>query len=231
MKRGRKTNPHKLPYGQAKAVVQLEGLRSRKDYFVWWDMYEPIEIPRRPNRAYGTDWNGWTDFLGTSNSFTNKVKKKFRQFDDAFVYAQSTNISTSTEWMEYDKHPDDIPHRPDIVYRGKFKGWRHFLQTGVRKAQAVQDMVKRVEETQVLLFALPHGNPANQIHISIHPNVEMAKQFMGKTHYQFIKAFKLEPGYDWKSVVGQYATDYGSGEWLVSNLDQLLFDIDLEWVR
>ena len=110
-------------------------------------------------------------------------------------------------------------------------GWKYFLGTGKHKTAAVVETAKRIQETQVLLFALPRGNAANQIHISVHPNVDVAKQFLERTRHQFIKAFKLEPGYDWMSVVAAHGTDYGAGEWLITNLNQLLFDIQLEWVR
>lgn len=129
------------------------------------------------------------------------------------------------------EHPPDIPVRPDIVYRGKFKGWRHFLQTGVKKAEAVLDVAKRLEETQLLLVSLPDLSVPNQVHISVFPNTEIAKKFMKARGYGFVKAYKLELGYDWQKVVNAHGTDYANGEWLIHNLNEFLFDIDLEWVR
>ncbi len=227
---GRRKNSSYIPYVQARSVVQLEHIQSRSQYWKWWDYYQPAELPRNPDWVYD-EWSGWPSFLGTHNKFKNANPHQYLSHDDCLTYARSTQISTAQEWFDYGNHPSNVPVRPDLVYKGKFMGWNYFLGTGKHKTAAKVEEARKLEETQLLLFALPLGNAANQIHISVHPNVEVAKKFLDRSRHQFIKAFKLEPGYDWKRVVASHGTDYGEGEWLVNNVNQLLFDIDLEWVR
>jgi len=227
---GRKKNPKYIPVKQASTIVQIEGIQSRAQYQKWWDIWMPKELPRAPWRVYD-DWPGWPTFLGNDNKFANVEPHKFMKFNDALVYAHSTGILTSLEWREHN-HPPNIPQRPDIVYKGKgFKGWNHFLGKSKQQVQAIQEVAKYVEETQILLFSLPPHNPPNQLHISVHPNVDLAGKFLNGTGNQYVKAFKLESGYDWRRVVDMYGSYYGDNEWLFNNVNEMLFNIQLEWIR
>lgn len=227
---GRRKKKTYITLDQAATVVQLEEIKSRSQYWKWWDMYQPDELPKFPNKVY-KDWISWNDFLNTNNKFKNANPHEFRTFEEALVYARSSPIATQQQWFDYNGHPDDVPARPDIVYKGKgFKGWGHFLGKKNKAAHLIER--KRVEaDLNVLLFAWPVHNPPNIIHISVHPGVAAAKDFMTGREMKLVKMFKLEPGYDYMSVVKSYGSDYGDGEWLFNNVDQMLFDIDLDWVR
>ena len=125
------------------------------------------------------------------------------------------------------KHPPDIPVRPDIVYRGEFKGWKHFLQTGVKKAVRVVDVSKRIEVHEVLAFLHQASNPLNIFYVSVFLGVRTLRDFCVRNQMSVVKVFKNEPGYDWQSVVRAHGTDNGNNEWIIQNPAQLFYDIDL----
>lgn len=227
---GRPKNKKFITYSLAQSIVQEEQIGSRAQYQKWWDYYKPPELPRNPDWVY-EEWAGWPAFLGNDNKFKNANPHQFLPYDDCMSYARATDISTAEQWFAYGKHPADVPVRPDLVYKGKgFVGWRRFLGTGKHKVAAKLEEARRIEQTQLLMFSnIPH-HPPNHIKVSIHPNVEVAKKFLEGTGNRLIKAFKLEPGYDWQRVVAHWSTDYGEGEWICRDLNQMLFDIDLEWV-
>jgi len=62
------------------------------------------------------------------------MKKEFRKFEDARKFAQTLNLKSIGEWMQYaksGKRPNDIPSNPNTLYKNK--GWKSmgdFLGTG-----------------------------------------------------------------------------------------------------
>ena len=215
-------------YEEARDIVQAEEIASRAQYVQWWDRYQPKMLPKYPADVY-EGWTSWNDFLGNDNRF--KVShRKYRSYDECFIYAQESSIKTSMEWMDHN-HPPDIPRRPDLHYQKQFTGWKSFLGTGKKQAQHVVDAAKVIQENNVLLIALPPDSDGSIIHLSIQPGVAKCKEFLTSNHMRFIKAFKMEQGYDWRSVVQVHCTDYGNGEWYCTNVHQLLFDINLEWIN
>ena len=216
-------------YEEAKEIVQLEGIESRSQYVRWWDRLTPVKLPKYPADHY-PQWSSWNDFLGNDNTFKNKIKKEFRSFGEALIYSRNTGIKDYVEWLNA-THPPDIPRRPDLYYKNDWTGWYHFLGKGKNKVQHVVDAAKVIQENNILLIALPPDSDNTIIHISIQPGVAKCKEFLTSNHMRFIKAFKMEPGYDWRSVVQVHCTDYGNGEWYCTNVHQLLFDINLEWVN
>ena len=215
-------------YERAVEVVRAENIQSQVQYHRWWDKNTPKLLPRNPHKVY-KEWTTWGGFLGNNNSFTNNVPKKFRSYDEALVYSRNSAIKTFHEWMAHN-HPPDIPVRPDLYYK-EWCGWDYFLGKGKNKASHVVQAAKTIEQLNVLLVALPPDSDNTIIHISIQPGVAKCKEFLTSNHMRFIKAFKMEPGYDWRSVVQVHCTDYGNGEWYCTNVHQLLFDINLEWIN
>ena len=63
---------------------------------------------------------------------------KYRQFEEAKLFAQNLNLKSRKEWREYVKgkrtditaKPDYIPAHPDGIYKTKgWQGWRNWLGT------------------------------------------------------------------------------------------------------
>jgi hypothetical protein len=223
---GRRKNPHYVSYEEAKEIVQIEQIRSRNRYWKYWDMWQPVVLPRNPHRVFA-DFS-WNDFLGNNNKFKNAKPRKYRPFGEALAYARTTNITTSTQWRKT-KHPNDIPVRVDTVkaYKHRFKGWKHFLQTGAKKAANVVNASKMIERIQVLAFLHQRGSPLNVFFINIFPGTASIKDFCKKCNMTVVRAFKCPPGYDWKSVIERYGADYGNHEWIINDAQQLFFDIQM----
>ena len=62
-----------------------------------------------------------------------EMKRNFRNFEDARKFAQSLNLTSYVEWLEFrksGKRPDDIPSNPERVYKNKFLGFIDWLGTG-----------------------------------------------------------------------------------------------------
>ena len=60
------------------------------------------------------------------------MKSKFRSFEDAKKFAQSSNIKNWKEWRLASKSkqlPDDIPSAPNTTYKRKWISWGDFLGT------------------------------------------------------------------------------------------------------
>jgi hypothetical protein len=226
---GRTKNTHYIPYDQAREIVQIEQLQSRSQYWTWWDMWQPVDLPRNPHRVF-VDWISWNDFLGNNNKFKNTNPRQFRPFEEALAYAHTTNIATSSQWMET-KHPDDVPVRPDIVYRHQFKGWKYFLKTGLRKATHAVEAAKSIENTQILVFLHQQWNPLNVFFVNVFSGIAAVNNFCKKNNMTIQRLFRYPSGYDWKSVVERHGSYYGNNEWIINDAQQLFFDIQMQSFR
>lgn len=210
----------------------MEGINSRREYAHWYDIRQPPDVPKYPHRTYKR-WTSWNDLLNNKNDFRGRNAHLYVPFDECLLYARRSPISTAAEWIKYkDKHPPNIPRRPDYFYRGKgFMGWNHFLGTGKHKSIYKAETAKMLEERRILMFVIPPGNPPNIIKAVIYPTIDDCKKYLNSTRSSFVKAYYLDKDYDWKSVVMAYGSDYGNGEYLINNVNEMLFNIDLEMVR
>jgi hypothetical protein len=224
-----------LTYEDAKNLVQMEEIQSRVQYFRWWELYKPRQVPKHADYVYRRrgEWKGWNDYLGNDNEFRGADPHRFRSFEEALLYARSIPIERAVDWWEYDGHPYDIPKRPDLYYRGEFCGWRHFLGKG-GKMKAVQKVMatRMIEEKvdQILLFSIGDAF-LGSVRVDIVRGMSSAREHVSKHRLQVMKAFKMEDGFDLDGYLKQWGTDYGDGEWKFDNVHEMLFNIDLEWIR
>lgn len=141
-KMGRKKRS--LPFVEARKIVHEERIESVAQYKKWHDLNKPAGLPKRPDRAYISEFTSWNDFLGNDNPFPI-VKHKWRSYGEAKAFAQSLNISTRAQWFEMCDNggkPQDIPRRPDLYYRDKNEwiSWGNFLGvTLLSRVQTVAD--------------------------------------------------------------------------------------------
>jgi len=185
-------------------------------------MYKPEQLPKAPWRAYD-DWQGWPAFLGNENQFKNANPHQYRSFAEALQYAHTTGIKTAQEWYKAD-HPDDIPVRPEIVYRGEFLGWYSFLGTGPSAIAKKMAARQQAADLGVLVLNIPHGNPSNVIHGFVAAGKADAIDKAKQHGFRVVKMFKLEPDYDWKEMMNRHGSLYGDDEWIVRNVNELLWD-------
>jgi hypothetical protein len=69
-----------LPYDRAKKVVKVLTLSSRFAYADWYEKNKPDYLPKRPDRAYKKEFEGWIEFLGKNIVRTNENLKKIRYY-------------------------------------------------------------------------------------------------------------------------------------------------------
>lgn len=137
----------KLPLEWLKAFVQHMGIQSRSEYWAARDHFGWGEwAPKVPNRVY-KDWQGWNDFLNTTNVFHARSNNPiyYRDYWSAVRWVRSLNLESIREWKKYvdsDELPLDIPMNPAAVYKEHWKGYREWLGLGNARAK-VADYEKK----------------------------------------------------------------------------------------
>lgn len=92
---------------------------------------KPDDIPAVPRAAYGSEWKGMGDWLGTGTRAPSD--REYRPFVAAREFVHSLGFRTQAEWLTYCKSgntPDDVPSRPDWVYRAEWVSMGDWLGTG-----------------------------------------------------------------------------------------------------
>lgn len=228
-KSGRKKSKKFLSYEVAKQFVQDNGIESRADYYRWHKLYQIKNIPPFPYRVY-KEWKGWCDFLNSNKSFAKEWHGYKRSWEEHLLYARNSGIKSMGEWIAT-KHPSDISRRPDSHFK-QFTGWHYFLGLGKKKVANLVEVTQKIEDNlvEILLFSI-EDQVQGTVRVDIFRGLETTKQFIREKQIKIIKAFKLDKGYDWKSYLKKWGVDYGNGEWRIENLNECLFNIDLEWLR
>jgi len=150
-----------IPFDEAREFIRTQCIGSRKQYTEWHKANKPKQIPRYPNRAYGEEWDGWNDFLGTDNKFDN-TKKKWRPISEAIAWVHQLQLDGEKEWLAYCKEnretmPQDIPTRPDIVYND-WRSWMHWLGNRIpEKIEAQQE----ISQSSTIFYVMQEKEFAN----------------------------------------------------------------------
>ena len=123
-----------LPFGRARKFARNLELKSQNE----WKQYcrsgrLPADIPRTPEGVYkvSNEWNGWGDWLGTTNIANQN--RNYRGFADAKDFVRKLHLETGKEWISYcksGKKPLDIPNAPWHVYKHQWKDLGDWLGTG-----------------------------------------------------------------------------------------------------
>lgn len=138
----------KLPFEWLKAFVQHMGIQSRSEYWAARDHFKWGEwAPKVPNRVYKDDWQGWNDFLNTTNVFTARSRNPdfYRDYWSAVRWVRTLNLNSIQEWKKYvdsDQLPLDIPENPSAVYKDQWRGYKEWLGMGNNRAR-VADYEKK----------------------------------------------------------------------------------------
>jgi superfamily II DNA or RNA helicase len=120
------------PFSEARDFIRNLGLKNEREWRDYCKSDEkPDNIPSRPERAYGTEYQGMGDWLGTG--FVHANQRRYRSFEEAREFVQRLGFKNAREWRVYSRsgqRPDDIPSEPNQVYDSKFKGYGDWLGTG-----------------------------------------------------------------------------------------------------
>jgi len=223
-----------IPFDEAREFIRTQCIGSRKQYTDWHKMNKPKKIPRYPNRAYGEEWKGWNDFLGTDNKFDN-TKKKWRPISEAIAWTHQLQLGGEKEWLAYCKEnretmPQDIPTRPDIVY-DDWRSWMHWLGNRPQeKVEAQQQVVQHstvfycIQEREyahrnnVFSFGIDKGGVSG-----MRDNWEMSKNF------RVIKMFEYDDSKmaDVQKVINHMTTGYYGADTIrvCPNINELVWEI------
>ena len=123
-----------LPFKEAREFVKGLQINDQKEWFEYVKSdNKPDNIPSDPRIVYRD--NGWMDmgdWLGTGR-IADKYKI-FLPFEEVREFVKGLELSNVKEWQEYcksGKKPDNIPSRPDKIYKDKgYISWGDWLGTG-----------------------------------------------------------------------------------------------------
>lgn len=227
-----------VPYKFAIMIVQYYGIRSRSEYWQWRKKNNIQYLPAMPDRVY-SNWEGWNIFLNQQNSFdkTKFVHVPWRPFWEAVRWAQKAatehNINTHREWLQFHREgnaPKDIPRNPDQIYpEFTGKGWNVWLGKSVRGKVMTEQQARQ-------LFAVfqytTNSQPANMIVAKLFKGGESeGMEFLNENpDLKVLKAFEWdsERSSFIKSLFDNLASEQGANQYLVNNLNDLLFELSAE---
>ena len=136
-----------LPFLEASEKVRLAGISTKAQYRTWHKDHP--DMPSNPPQFY-KEWKGWGDFLGTGR-FKSK-KEDILPFLEAREKARSAGISSSTQYIEWQKNHPDMPPNPPQFYKGQWPGWGDFLGTG-RIYKRKEDILPFLEASEKVRLA------------------------------------------------------------------------------
>lgn len=236
-KKKKKRKSSNVPFEEAKKIVQSEGIQSRGQYMEWHKLNNPRKLPRFPNRAYASDWVSWNDFLATNNKF-NERKRSHRPLAEvmAWVEKQKLNdIKTKDDWIEYvianrDKVPEDIPIRPDVVYKKDWRSWPHFLGTKIKEKIEAQ---KKVIEESALFYVIQEREYMDKRTVftfGVEKGGKWAlKEKWDVSKFRVVQMYRYDPNQIenvWK-IIKQFSSSHFGAEHVrvVPNIHQLVWNI------
>ena len=110
-------------------MARSHGFSSRQE-FLDYDCPGAYQLPKNPHEVWPTDWKDWDDWLGIP----------WQSYDVACKVAQEqlpSSVQTEKCYLALFENKDSaidggndlsrLPYRPDLFYKGDWKGWEHFL--------------------------------------------------------------------------------------------------------
>ena len=143
-------------------------------------------------------------------------------------FAQQLALSNKLEWIEYaksDLKPDDIPSRPDLIYRDDWFTWKDFLGADIASVK------RNVEKADAVFFIIHvHGRPNNVFQFGITlEGVETIIQSQASQGFRIVGLFYCDIGFGWESFADTYGRrylDFGrNNEYVIPNINDFIFQI------
>ena len=222
----------KLPFEWLKAFVQAMGIQSRseywaaREYFKWGDW-----APKVPNRTY-KEWQGWNDFLNTTNVFVSKSLDPvyYRDYWSAVRYMRGLNLQSIKEWKDFldsGQLPIDIPENPRVVYKEHWRGFKEFLGFGTARVKVAD------YEKQEFWIVYDDGRPGIfwWVRLDI-DQLAQVKTYEGVRIHR-VYHYERELGDEVHQILDRYTTVFEDDprERETRFLQQLTFDLDCKLLR
>ena len=226
-----------LPFAEARELVRDECIPSISVYKKWWKANKPSIIPKFPHRVYPKEFTTWNDWLGNNNPGVFGKRIHWRPYHEAVMFVHSLGLKGQVEWYEFckaGKRPEDIPSRPDFYYPNNWICWRHW--TGNALAPRLVAQKAAIAESATFYCIHIDGSPPNVFRFGIViGGASQLADMKKKRPFQIIKMFKYEDGFNWRALVEAHGSLWGDSEagdeYICRNVNQLLFDVDLDWVK
>lgn len=228
----------------AKSIIQVENVGSVSEYAKWWAANMPAKMPKRPDRAYKSQWKGWPDFLGTTRGYIATTMNKgshwkpnldFLPYEEAQKFAISLNFKRKQQWLDWVNDgncPKNIPRRPDLAYSRKIRGekwisWAQFLGFTLTPEE-------RVETLEPTLYIASSPKKINGVYLInvISGGVNAVLRHLKCMDVQVIAAFSID-NQDYKDILSKYNPYiYGErDEYLVNNIMDLIYDLNIKYKK
>ena len=222
----------KLPFEWLKAFVQQMGIKSRseywaaREYFKWGDW-----APKVPNRTY-KEWQGWNDFLNTTNVFVSKSLDPalYRDYWSAVRFMRGLNLKSIKEWKDYldtGELPLDIPENPAAVYKDQWKGFKEFLGFG--------NMKVTVADYEKAEFWVMYSDGRQNVFWWVRLDLDQLSQLKSYDDVRIIRQYQYERdlGDSTHAILDQYSRPYDDDvrERESTKMHALTFDLDCVLLR
>ena len=123
----------------------------------WYRATEPPDMPVDPKKHYGAERFSWHRIRERK-----APGEKWRPFDEACEFVAGLGLANKEEWEAYlaGKRPDlpplppDIPRRPDVAYRGRWKGFSWWLGKPTRNRHVDYRTARRYSRAAAAIFKL-----------------------------------------------------------------------------
>jgi hypothetical protein len=214
-------------FHEARELVRSEGIKSIGQYKRWWMLNTPARIPKRPDRAYKKEWQGWGDFLGHHNEYPF-IKKSYRSFDEAKKYAHSLGLVTKADWVAFaktDEKPEDIPSRPDLIYRDEWFTWKDWLGADIASVK------RNIDKADAIFFIIQNpGRPHNVFQTGITAQgIQTILDHEQKRGFRIVGLFYSSIEFNWEYFADAHGRVYWESgldnEYLINNINEFIFQI------
>lgn len=222
----RMKRPVWLSFTEARALIHDECISSIVEYLRWHEWNKPRQIPKYPCNVY-KEWVSWNDFLNNDNVF-DKKRRKIRPMLEAIAWVHSLRLKSAQAWVAYVREegiPNDIPSHPELYY-DTWVSWSHWLGNTLSTRVATAQQI--VQEVGILYIVHVPGRPTNVFKIGVEAGGASAlREAQLKIGFRVVRMFKMEVGYDWRSMVLQHAKPWweDESEYVAVNVHQLIFDL------
>ena len=139
-------------YKKVQKLVKEKGIQKSTDYIKRRKNLEKetgLVLPSRPDRVY-KEWVNWYEFLG-------KPLTKIISYEEAQTILEKYGIESKTDFDSQIKEIQKIeniyfPKSPANSYRGKWKGWKVFIETRPMSYERAQKYIKSLNFEDVKEF-------------------------------------------------------------------------------
>ena len=120
-------------FEEARKWARTQGIKSNTEWLrLAAEKQVPEDIPTNVGQVYRSKWQGIADFLG--NNYVATYNREYRSFALAREWARTQGLQSETQWRKHSKQPGwlpgDVPANVASVYRGDWRSWGDFLDTG-----------------------------------------------------------------------------------------------------